>query len=440
MFDNIPTFPLDRPALRPLELLPARTKEQTVILVRDPMGLIEGAAVLPADPLLLLFLEMADGRTSPEEMSTKAGQMTGQIIPAHVFTEMASQLDEALLLQTERFAEALREKYRSWMESPTRPFRAFSADGGDRLAMLKALGDEFRRHRMSSISPPERLDLPAGSVRGILSPHIDYNRGGEAYAWAYQALKDHGTGARRFIVIGTCHRPTQSLFVATSKDYETPIGTVPADKELLNELIELSGLDLLDEEYAHADEHAVEMQATYLRHVFRDEDISIVPILAGSVEELLGEDDLKPDQIDEVRKFTGALQKILDKYGDDVAIVGGVDFSHCGPQFGDPEPVDDTRKKIIERNDREHLDAIETGDPMQFFESFRERQNDQRVCSIGPMYCVMEALRGRAKGRVLHYQQAVTPDNNTLVSFASVAFVKDGVEERPKARIILARS
>ena len=440
MFDNIPTYPLDRPALRPLELIPARSKDQTLIVVRDPVGLIEGAAVLPADPLLLLFLEMADGKTTAEEMSSKAGQMSGQIIPADVFKDMARQLDEALLLQTDRFAEALRAKYRAWMDSPTRPYKTFAADGKDRLAMLKELGDEFRRHRMSALSPPERLDLPAGSVQAVLSPHIDYGRGGEAYAWAYQALKDHGTGARRFIVIGTCHRPTQNLFVATGKDYETPIGTVPADKELLKELQELSGLDLLAEEYAHADEHAVELQATYLRHVFQDEDISIVPILAGSVEELLHHDEVKPNQVEDVQKFTDALRKMVEKYGDDVAIVGGVDFSHCGPQFGDPEPVDEVRKKIVERNDREHLDAIETGDPLQFFESFRERVNDQRVCSIGPMYCVMEALRGRAKGRVLHYQQAVTPDNNTLVSFASVAFVKDGAEEKPKSKIILVNS
>lgn len=437
MFENIPVFPIEHPALRPLEFIPVMHQEQTLLMVRDPHGVIEGAAVLVPDPLLLVFLEMADGQTELSEMASKVTEASGQIIPVGMFESMAKQLDEAYMLQSERFVEALKQKYEEYMESPTRPYKVFQAPNGDRLKMMKDLGDEMRRHTMSPTSPPKNLDIPKGSVVGILSPHIDYSRGGEAYAWAYKALKEYGTGASRFIVLGTSHRPTETRFIATAKDYETPFGTVETDKELLKELEEAFGGSLSEEEYAHADEHTVELQATYLKYTYGDTPIKMVPILVGGFEELLGT-EMQPRQIGEVDKFCNALKTVLDKYGDDVAIIGGVDFSHCGAEFGHEEPNGEDRVKEIEACDKKTLDFIEKGDPDAFFKQFEENMNATNMCSIAPIYVVMEALRDRGKPTTLTYQQANNTEKTNLVSFASVAFVKNGAKKEDKPRIILA--
>ncbi len=428
MFDDVPTYPLDRPAVRPLEVIPIRAQEQNMLMVRDPLGLIEGVALLPPDPMLLMFLQMADGKTTTGEMAHRVTQLSGQIIPAGMFDSMVQQLDEALLLQSERFVEALRKKYEDFMASPTRPYRVFRMDGQDRLAMMKELGDEFRRHRMSSLSPPERLDLPARSVQAILSPHIDYQRGGEVYAWAYKALKEHGTGARTLVVLGTSHRPTSHRFVATAKDYDTPLGTVGTDKELLEELREAFDGELWQDEYIHADEHAIELQAMYLKHMFGDECPRIVPILVGSFDDYL-EDGTGPKDDEEIQAFIKALRSVLDKHGNAVGVIGGVDFSHCGPEFGHEELNEDERVKEIEDSDRAVLDAIEAGDPDAFFDVFRKDGNGTNVCSIAPIYCVMAAMRDRAKARVLKYNKDNSPDKTCLVSFASVAYLDKDVAD-----------
>jgi AmmeMemoRadiSam system protein B len=138
----------------------------------------------------------------------------------------------------------------------------------------------------------------------------------------------------------------------------------------------------------------------------------------------------------EVGAFCAALRKVLDVHGDSVGIIGGVDLSHCGPQFGDEELNGEEREKEIETGDRAALAAVETGDPDRFLDAFREDGNSRHVCSISTIYCVLEAMRGRATPRLLSYAQANSEDHACLVSFASVAFLRNG-SQSPGARILI---
>ncbi|MCX7717221.1 MAG: AmmeMemoRadiSam system protein B [Candidatus Sumerlaeaceae bacterium] len=437
-------FPLETPALRNVEIQPAELDGRAVLVVRDPAGVLEGTAVMAAHPLILLFLQMADGRTTCAEMARRVTLGSGQVVQASVFESVAKQMDEALLLQTERFREAFERKRAAYLASPTRPCTVFRVAPSDRLAMIKELGDEFRRHLTAKGAPPPQLDLSPGSVAGILAPHIDYYRGGPAYAYAYRALREYGLpGTRTFIVLGTSHRPLDGRFAATRKTFETPIGDVETDTEILDALSRYFGGDLFRDEYAHANEHTVELQAIYLRHTFAGQEGSllppprIVPVLVGPMDDLLLT-GRSPKDDPEIAAFCAALRRVLDEAGDRVAVIGGVDMSHCGPQFGDEELNDEQREQAIETADRAALAAIEDGDPERFFETFRKDENATNVCSIAPIYVMMEAMRERAKARVLTYQQANSDDRTCLVSFASVAYVKNG-SSPDGAKMILAR-
>ncbi len=443
--DQIPVFPLDTPVVRPLEIIPAQGNGAEVLVVRDPLGVLPGPAILSMHPLLLMFLEMADGKTTVAEMARKVSLAAGQMVPAKVFEDMARQLDEALLLQTERFRDAFAAKRDAFLASPVRPAAIYGLPAGaDRLAVIKELGEELRRHRLAPGAPPESLGLPPASVAGVLSPHIDYQRGGPAYAWAYRALREHGVPARTWIVLGTTHSPASHRFIATPKHFETPLGTVETDTELLDDLARAFGGELRRDEYLHAHEHTIELQALYLRHTFADRGgdslfpaPKIVPVLVGGFDELLDQPG-SPRDDEEVGAFCAALRRVLDERGDSVGVIGGVDLSHCGPQFGHEELNGPERVSEIEAGDRAALAALETGDPDRFFDAFREDGNARQVCSIAPIYCTMEAMRGRATPRVLTYAQDNSDDQACLVSFASVAFVKNGADALKTPRIILA--
>ncbi|MCX7019485.1 MAG: AmmeMemoRadiSam system protein B [Candidatus Sumerlaeota bacterium] len=437
IYDELPVYPVETPMVRPVELIPARLEERDLLLVRDPVGVLPGPAVIVPNPLVLIFIELADGKTTFAKMAERVTLLTGQLVSASMFEAVARQFDEALLLQSERFLDAFRRKRDDFLRAPARQASALRMEGVDRLAMIKELASEMRRHRAGSMAPPERLDLPPASVSGILSPHIDYQRGGHAYAWAYQALHEHGIAARTWIVLGTCHNPISQRFAATRKSFETPFGQVETDADVLDDIARNYSGELFSDEYAHASEHSIELQAAYLRHVFRDgPQPKIVPILVGSFDDLLG-GECSPRDDEEAGAFCAALHKVIGERDGTVGIIGGVDLSHCGPQFGDESKNGTQREEEIESGDRQTLKAIESGDPDRFFESFRADGNARNVCSIGTIYCAMEALRGRARPTVLTYQQSNSEDKNCLVSFASIAFVREGVQPAGAARIVI---
>ena len=439
MSQQIPVFPLETPAMRQVEIVPVRMRDREMLMVRDPLGLIEGAALLVPDPILLIFMQMADGKTTTGEMAQKATLMSGQIIPAGILDSVAKQLDEALLLQSATFAAALEKRFEDFRLSPTRPSKMFKAEGMDRLKMLKELGEEFRRHKMSAISPPAQMDLAKGSVRGVLSPHIDYMRGGEVYAWAYKALTEYGTNADTFIILGTSHRGASSRYVATRKGYETPFGVVETETAIVDQLEQEMGVPICDEEFLHADEHTIELQVIYLKQVMGDRPFKIVPILVTPFDDML-EVQGAPRKVDpDVEKFITALRNVMEKYGDRAAIIGGVDLSHCGPEFGDEQMNDEARQKAVETGDKAALAALEKDGAEAFFESYRSHYNETKVCSLGTIYTVSEVLKGTAAPKLLTYQQSNTPDRETMVTFAAFAYVKAGMEAAPKSRIILLK-
>ena len=98
----------------------------------------------------------------------------------------------------------------------------------------------------------------APAPRALIAPHIDFNRGGSCFAWAYLPLAQTSP-PDLFVVFGTGHSARRP-FVASRKDFETPLGTLKADRDVIDLLIRYAGQDLLEDEFAHRNEHAIEFQ------------------------------------------------------------------------------------------------------------------------------------------------------------------------------------
>jgi AmmeMemoRadiSam system protein B len=439
---DVPAFPLDTPAIRPLQVQMVQYKGQPLLLARDPLGVVEGDIALVPDAPLMVLMQLADGRTSVDEMASMAMRATGQIIPKDIFVEVVRQLDENLLLFSDRFKAHWEERRRNYAKLEKRPSRMFppTNNPSDRLKMIADLGAEFRRHTMSPYAPPQKLDMAPGSVRAILAPHIDYERGGEVYNWAYRALAECAPPVDTYFILGVVHRPSMHRFIATAKTFETPFGDVQVDKAMLEEFAAEFGGPLFDDEIQHATEHSIELQVVYLKKLLGDRPFRIVPVLVSAFDDLLEEEGSPKEADPEVGAFAKALRTVLDRHEGRVMLVGGVDLSHCGPAFGDGEPNSPEREKAIETGDREALAAIEKVDAEGFFSTFRGDLNARRVCSIGPIYLVLDALKGKVDaGRILKYRQANSPDRSTLVSFCATAFLAGaGSPEPPKKLILLS--
>lgn len=433
---SFPVLPLETPLLRPLQIDAVQDRGRQFLLVRDPMGVLEGMAALPPDPLIIAILQNADGTKDAADIAAAAREMTGLIVTADKVRHIIKEMDAALLFYSEAFRDKWMARAEQYRALPVRPVSVF--DTRDKLLLLKQLGDEMRRHKLGRNAPPERLELPSNNVRAILCPHIDYRRGGETYAWAYKAVADNSSAAPgkpvTFIILGTLHRPSGQLMIATDKAYDTPWGPVEVDRTMLAELAELYPHELREEEFLHLQEHTVELQVTYLKHVMGDRPFRILPLLVSSIDEILMlEPAVTPTESPEVRDICAALRTLLQRHSDAV-LVGGVDFSHVGPEFGDDVLNSPEREAEVRAADDEALRAIEAIDATAFFDSFRPTLNERRVCSVAAIYIVLETLRGMGmSAKRLAYQQANNAERSCMVTFAAVAFC-----DKPKSRIILA--
>lgn len=319
---------------------------------------------------------------------------------------------------------------------PPRAVRAPALAGrsySNHSTTLRAQIDRFYGHSDGSGAPRLRRDPGTVRLRGVISPHIDFYRGGPVYTWAYREIVE-SSDADVFVVLGVAHQSCANRFALTRSDFDTPLGLVRTDADYVDRLAATAGTHLFDDEPAHRVEHSIEFQAVFLQHVLGGvRDFRIVPVLVGSFGDLLRA-GVDPIEDAEVRRFVGALRSVEASSGKKVAYIGGIDLCHVGPEFGDAEPVLDGTLQRVRAFDESMLGRAAAVDPSGWFGMAADVLDRWRVCGLAATYVLLHAI-GPARGRVLKYAQAVDPRRTCCVSFASLAFHEGGVDpERSRGR------
>ena len=430
------------PRLRAVEAFPVEHEGRSCIALRDPAGYTD-AIVLLHGPLLEI-VSLFDGGHTVADIQAAVMRRHGQLVERRQIAEIAEALDRQGFLDSPGFADRRAVIDGAFLASPTRPAThaggAYAGEPGELRAMLdgffappdgpgpidgaRAAAPERRGQspapvgRGQSPAPVGRGQSPAPEVRGVIAPHIDFHRGGSAYAWAYRELAERSR-ADLFVIFGTCHAGMEHPFALTRKDYASPLGDVPVDRDFVDALAKRARQDCFGSELAHRVEHSIELQTVFLRHLYADRrDVSIVPVLASFAHEAMHRGQ-RPDDDPRVPRFLEALAETMAAGRRRVALIAGADLAHVGPRFGDPEPVGAPELARIEREDVAMLESVAAGDPQAFFESVASDGDRRRICGYSPIYALLRSLGG-AIGSVKRYGQ--WPDPNGVVSFASVVF------------------
>jgi MEMO1 family protein len=406
---------LDRPKLRPVAGRRLDHDGHSYVLLEDPLGAFRDPVLVPADGFHWVVRHF-DGQTTLTEIQARVLRETGQLISSAELKAMVEQLDRAMVLEGPTFAAFLDEYRSQGTRAPAHAGRAYAAT--DR-ALRAQLGQFFYDSKGSG--PPRfgsiSLDSP---MRGILTPHIDFNRGGTVYTWSYKELVEQ-SDADTFVILGVAHQHCRHRFALTRKDFETPLGLARTDRDYVDRIAALAGDHLFEDELAHRPEHSIEFQVVFLQFLLEGRrDFSIVPILVGSFHDLM-ELGIDPIKSDEVRRFVDALRAAEKASGKKVAYIGGIDLCHVGPEFGDPLPVDHGTLDQVRAFDSAMLERATARDPSGWFHTAARIGNRWRVCGLAATYTMLHAM-GPAQGRLLKYDQAINPDRTCCVTFASVAF------------------
>ncbi len=406
---------LDRPQLRPLSGRRVEHLGRSYLALTDPLGAFRDAVLIPAATFQQVVRHF-DGRSTIDQICGQVERLTGSRPAAAEVRALVEDLDRRLVLDGPAFASYVAD----YAREPVRPSafagRSYPADRARLRAELdRTFADPGGAGRSPSIGRDASIPL-----RGVLSPHIDFGRGGATYSWAYRELAER-SDAETFVILGVAHQPCRRRFALTRKDFETPLGLARTDRGFVDRLAEGEGSAWFDDELAHRSEHSIEFQVVYLQHVLAGRrDFSIVPILVGSFQDLMrGEVD--PIRDGEVRRMVEALRAAEAASGRKVAYVGGIDLCHVGPEFGDPGRVDDALLGRVRDFDGAMLDRAVALDPLGWFERAARVENRYRVCGLAATYTMLHAI-GPGAGRLLRYDQAVDPGRTCCVSFASVAF------------------
>ncbi|XVE97388.1 hypothetical protein REPUB_Repub03eG0015000 [Reevesia pubescens] len=124
--------------------------------------------------------------------------------------------------------------------------------------------------------------LPKSSdVRGVIAPHAGYSYSGRAAAYAFGNI-DPTNISRVFLLGPSHHYYTPKCALSTATVYKTPIGDLPIDLEVIEELKATGKFELMNLGVDEA-EHSMEMHLPYLAKVFEGHPVKVVPILVGAV-------------------------------------------------------------------------------------------------------------------------------------------------------------
>jgi AmmeMemoRadiSam system protein B len=406
---------LERPKLRPVSPRRVEHQGQSFVMLQDLTGAIAQPVLIPIDGFNHIVRHF-DGRSTLVEIQGRVLQATGLFLAMGELESLVNRLDAAMVIEGPTF-EAFHRTYR---ESGRRPAALAGRSYAATVRALRAQLEQFFVDVDGAGIPAPGADGDSGELRGVLSPHIDFHRGGPIYTWAYRELVER-SNADTFVILGVAHQYCRRRFALTHKDFETPLGVVPTDRGYVDRIASLAGRDLFDDELSHRTEHSIEFQVVFLQYVLGGRrDFSIVPILVGSFHDLM-EKGAEPIADPEVNRFVQALRVAECSSGKRVAYIGGIDLCHVGPEFGDPDPVDPSLQEQVRQFDSSMLDRAAACDPVGWFRTAAKMGNRLRVCGLAATYTMLHAI-GPAQGRLLNYKQAIDTARTCCVSFASMAF------------------
>lgn len=409
-------MPDPRPRLRPLELFPVEVDGQNLICLRDPTGLTDRIGFLPRPAALAAVL--CDGSRTLAEVAEEMGRRTGMTVQASQIAELLEQLDDGLFLEGQRLEAHRASVLAAFRASPSRAAtHAGGAYLGDPAELRDVIGDWGQQ--ISSEPAPKAVRAEPGAPALLISPHIDYHRGGLTYARGWRAVTA-ATPPDLVVVFGTDHSGVGWPFTLTRKSFETPLGAVPTDAALVDELVArlpFHAEGLFEDELHHRNEHSIELQAVWLRHRFGAATPPVLPVLCSSLHRAVARRE-SPSADPRVVGFLDALKAATA--GRRVLVVAGADLAHVGPRFGDTAPMRAPDRQRVEQDDRRALEAVAGRDAEGFFAAVAALEDKNRVCGLAPIYAgLVAAGRDGGRGVLIDYDQCKADDGGT--SFVSIA-------------------
>jgi AmmeMemoRadiSam system protein B len=412
-----PSDPFQRneaiPCLRSdLDFIPVTYQGRRALVIKDPLGLMRDPVLLSGDGLLIL--ELVDGRRSAVDIHAELVRMReGRPVGLGSISGLAAELESAFILDSARFRAEKNRLVTDYAALRVRPpcmaGRSYPADPRELGVMLDEILD---------LAGDDSSRPPAHEITGLAAPHIDLEIGRRVYARTFAPVR--ALRPKAVLLLGTGHALTEAPLCLTDKDFETPLGLVKTDKDLVKKLRFLGGAAVEPFDFGHKEEHSLELELLFLQRLFGS-DFRLVPLLCGSLSAKL-HCVRRARELPAVARVLEALAEWRNRLGSDALVVAGVDLSHIGPKFGHDLEASQMLPEA-KRHDRALLDALGRMDAGAFWEETARVDDRFNVCGFSSLAFLLEILP-RGRGWLLDYDTWNEEPTRSAVSFAGLAFTK----------------
>ncbi|MBL8096594.1 MAG: AmmeMemoRadiSam system protein B [Anaerolineales bacterium] len=399
-----------RPKLRAVDVRPVMHENEAYFMLRDPQQLTDEVLLVPEalGPALSLF----DGSWDALQIESILTMRYGLELPPGLLGSLIKALDEAYMLDNANAAGVQAQRLTDYRNAPHRPPTLAGASYPAEPDVLRQMFDLY----LEQAGPiqPAPADWP-----GLLSPHIDYQRGGSVYAKVWKRAAEMARAAEVVVILGTDHfSPLPGSLTLTRQSYATPYGVLPTDTAAVDALAEALGPEAFAGELRHLGEHSIELVAVWLHHMRGGAPVPVVPILTGSFSEYMAE-GVSPYTDARLKRLVEALKTVTA--GRRTLIVSSGDLSHVGPAF-EGAALTANDKRLLQGDDAQVLDLLCDGDDEGFYNALQRTRNSTNICGLSPTYLALKAM-GPVEGERVAYDVCPADAGETsVVTIGGVVF------------------
>ncbi len=401
-----------------IDVMPSPIRERPGLLLRDPFGYTETVLVLP-HPWLAVLSCLDGEHTELDAQALLTRLAGGELVERERVRELVSLLSEEGFLETDELHALKERKHEAFRRAPIR-------EASHAGTAYPDTAEGVRERFAEEMTAPSAKQTSLPNV--LAAPHVSPEGGFASYRAAYDFAADGEEPT--FVILGTSHYGRPERFGLTRKPYRTPLGAAEVDLGLHDLLLARAGDAIVEEDYCHAREHAVEFQVLFLQYTMQ-RPIRILPVLCGPFVESLTTGK-PPESLDSTKRLFDTLGEIASTRSDLVWVLG-VDMAHVGRRYGHSEAVRAGEGVMIEvaDQDRERLDRICAGDAEGFFELVHPDSDPLNWCGYPPFYTFLKSAAPALslEGEVLNYEQW-NIDEASVVSFAAMHFRERGASSK----------
>ena len=250
-----------------------------------------------------------------------------------------------------------------------------------------------------------------GPLVGGVAPHAGWMCSGPTAAKVFLALRPAAPST--FVLFGAVHNPAAARQAAVFPEgaWSTPLGDLPVDAELADEIVSQSEGRVIASARAHGSEHSIEVQAPFIKHLFPQ--ANIVPISVPPTEDA---------------PAVGAMAGRVLAGHESAVVVGSTDLTHYGMNYFDQSHGSlPGALPWMKENDQRIITLAEN---LRAEEIVDEAALNRNACGAGALAAVTAAARelGAVRGRLLEYTTSaeVIGDlhGSSAVGYAAIVFCK----------------